>query len=228
MRKIVICIILLSIIIGCDSTNNSFKKTYIKRTPERIFNLNEQEYEIEGQDELFEIIHPLLPGVVIEEEMIEYVILKSRKGSEFREEALEELKEFMLTYYTEELSNETCELISYKLGLEIEMEKFTVHSNGDFKRNGSISSIYNAVTYGQENIDFSHFKPEVKEVNLDDFTIMSVERNSRDRIKIELKMNVKNEGDRLFWLVLEKEGTVWYIRELVFSRNKITELGQVY
>lgn len=194
MKKIIL-IFLIFIMMGCSTTQENSKD--LKRV---ITIQGEEKY-----DEIIEILSPLLIGGLQEENMINETVLSMLEADEIQLEKLEELKEFMLVYYTEEIANETCNLISYKIQLK--------------------NDIYNTENriYNLDSL-WEDMETRDSVSNLKEFEIIYAEKRTMDRIVVVLKgiNNIKEYSP--FVVVLEREGDKWFLGDLVFSRRKLDVL----
>lgn len=212
MNKFIVYGIVLFLLTGCATTVGE-KSGLIEG--EQIISIST--YTERSREDVYKILVPLLEGIYMENKMIQ--------GATYQEEmTLEDLREFMLEYYTEELVNETCELILYKseLGHGIEY-----------------SGMYN---YDQETDIFYLENSRGLEIFPEDakITIDEIMTQTEDRIEIRAQTNWKllydngsigSDGyrnDYLVTIILEKEGHSWYLGDLVFSRTTINEANREY
>lgn len=206
MNRIFYILLIIVLIAGCSDTTNSEKSTV--EDVEELSNLNneaEQEY-------VNSLLEPLLDGIRNETKMIQ--------GSTYQEGmTLENLRTWMLQYYTEELTNETCELIIYK-----SKQGYGTEYSGMFKYD-EITDIFTYIP--QEGvssiISAEEPKPDMK------LEIVDILEYSQDRITVTAMLDLDYEKDQTSFMVhLEREGTKWYLSDLVFSRDFINSANRVY
>ncbi len=212
MNKFIGCIVSLLLLIGCSS---STQEERVGIEAEQNFSVTT--YTDRSKEEVSEILNPLLEGVYLENKMIQ--------GSTYLPGmTLENFREFMMIYYTEELANETINLILYKSKLG-----YGVEYSGMFYYNQDTDIFYLESSRGVENF------PENAQIAVDE-----IMKQTEDRIEVRAHTNWKlmednraigTDGfvdDYLVTIIMEKEGNQWYLGDLVFSRTTINEANREY
>lgn len=206
MKKLLIMLIASSLLVGCSEKNEGSKKnneqTQVKSF-EGISIIGDSKHR-----EVIVILRPLLEGALLEKEKMMLVVTDIIENLTFNEDLIQDLREYMLLYYTEELVDETCALLEYKYNNVLEIKEFTtiLYEN----------SFWNNVD-NYSPLDFSQFE------------IIEVYSREKDRIRVTLRTYIPGSEEKLwFSIVIEREGDRWYLSELVFSRYIIQGLGRVY
>ncbi len=211
MNKIIVLLVSCLLLFSCKSEkpDNSEK------------NLNNQtELDIDKR-EVEELLEPLISGIFLETSVIQ--------GAKYKEGMkLEDLREFLLKYYTEEIANETCDLIIYKSDLGHGVD-------------------YSGMFYYDKETDIFYLDGSNALEKMPENPMLKIEKiitQTEDRIEIIAYPNwiletsyywleenhpfTGNIQERPLLIVLEKEGYDWYLGDLVFTRATINEANREY
>ncbi len=217
MKRIIVLFLVL-IVVGCSASNGSDFENQGKHKLSTInYKILHQEldgisFSIRTQEEVEGMLEPLLEGVFLENKMIQ--------GASYQEGMkLEDFRTFLLQYYTEEIANETCELIVYK-----SQRGYGTEYSGMF--------YYDIETdiFFLEESNYLEVLPEDPRIE-----IFKISLQTEDRIEIighpnwKLKSSNSWSTDRGFLVItLEKEGDRWYLGDLVLTRRTINEANREY
>lgn len=207
MKKIWLLFLIIVFIGGCSSEeirNKTVNENSSLRNFDGISILGDPEHQ-----EAIMILRPLLEASLLEKGKIMAIVDDIVENLTLDEQLIQDLREYMLLYYTEEITNETCTLLEYKYNNVLEIKEFT-------------EELYEFDTWGIEG-----YSP----LEFNQFRIIEADLREKDRIRLFLEANepeIETTEEFIFSIVLEKEGSQWYLSDLVFSRYIIEGLGSVY
>lgn len=217
--RVLVVILLLSLLSGCTTTENT-PLDEIKWQEETPLTL--EAIQIQSKEEMvLEILEPLFPATSLEALMIQ--------GGSYKDEmTIDGLKEWMLQYYTMDLTNETCDLIIYKS--QFEHNQF--HSGGFLY--DSSTDVFKYSTSRGRYTTIPLLKEDYEESN--EINILKILEFSEDRIRVLVEptwiTNRESEptwmiyagGDEKFGtLTLEREGLSWKFGDLTTVRYLIAK-----
>lgn len=204
MKKVLRALVVILLLGGCTNAAKFEDKIIAEAEKTEEMALSEKEKEIEYANLLLE---PLLEGIRYERAML-------MGGEDKRGMTIKELREWMLQYYTEELTNEICTIIVYK-GTKSENYKNYYDEFIAYKYDeGSDIFTLNVPSYPRGYFDTSYFDNPVLAENI------KIKRVVRGEDVIRVIVDIQGESEEKL-IILEKEGTRWYLGRLVCANELI-------